>query len=84
MKKRLSNVEFVTELMTYSRRGALVQLFVMAALETYADAVLATDESRLAVNQLISASAWKDIAAEFKEKFEAHLSEKEPGGDVVQ
>lgn len=44
MKRRKTNEEFIASIMTFSRRGALIQPFVIAALENYAKAVVAAHE----------------------------------------
>lgn len=82
--KQMTNVEFVQELMTFSRRGALAQLFVISAIEKYADAILASREEDWGANQMIDYGAWRDVAAEIKAKFRAYTGETENGDGVVQ
>ena len=52
-----TNVEFVTELMEFSAHGALIQAFVMQALDT----------------PMVSGHAWHGCAVEIQQKLERHL-----------
>jgi hypothetical protein len=73
MAKRKTNEQFVKSLMTYSRRGALIQAFVIAALETYAKAVVAADKNgalEKAGFGFINPCAWADCGREILEKLE--------------
>lgn len=63
-----TNVEFVTELMEYSAHGALIQAFVMQALEQYARRVAAMDPQTLDT-PLVSGHAWHGWAMEARDKF---------------
>lgn len=69
MTNRQNNIEFVTDLMDYSKSGALIQAFVITALEKYSQQVLA-DDSTWPVT-LISQSVWKDMAQEVIDKINA-------------
>ena len=68
-----TNVEFVTELMEFSTHGALVQAFVMQALEQYARRVAETDPEALDT-PMVSGHAWHGCALEvlrkLKQRFE--------------
>lgn len=75
----MTNVEFVTNLMTYSRHGALTQVFVLQAIEYYAKKVKLPD-GRDYSNALINWDSWKAIADEILEK----INEKYPTGDSVR
>lgn len=52
-----TNVEFVTELMEFSAHGALIQAFVMQALEQYARRVASMDSEALDT-PMVSGRAW--------------------------
>lgn len=65
-----TNVEFVADLMQFGRRGALIQCFVITALQRYAENALVV---RLADDSPINADAWQDCAREVLEKLEAHF-----------
>jgi hypothetical protein len=69
-KQQLNNIQFVTELMNYSKSGALIQAFVIAALEKYSQQVLA-DTSVWPANSLINQEAWGRCAQEVIDKIEA-------------
>jgi hypothetical protein len=65
-----TNVEFVVELMEFSEQGALMQMFVMTALEKYAQAAL---QERLPEDFFIHPDAWQRCATEVLEKVEKRL-----------
>ncbi|HDR9201837.1 TPA: hypothetical protein QDB48_003163 [Burkholderia vietnamiensis] len=70
----MANLECLTEIMTFSRYGALAQAFVMDALSQYAERVATTPPDQLQVNPMISARAWQGVAQEIRTKLEAHFS----------
>jgi len=65
-----TNLGVVTDIMEYSRFGALSQAFVMEALGSYAEGVLAATDEQLATG-LLPAGVWKGVAAEILQKLEA-------------
>ncbi|MDP9881100.1 hypothetical protein J2W25_005172 [Variovorax boronicumulans] len=67
-----TNVEFVTELMEFSDHGALIQAFVMQALEQYARRVAAMDPEALDT-PMVSGHAWHGCALEVLQKLEQRL-----------
>ncbi|CAG9257986.1 conserved hypothetical protein [Burkholderia diffusa] len=74
MPKPTTNLECITEIMTFSRYGALAQAFVMDALSQHAARVAQTPLSELQVNPMISARAWHGVAQEIHTKLEAHFT----------
>ncbi|KFG95522.1 hypothetical protein GQ56_0119750 [Burkholderia paludis] len=74
MPKPTTNLECLTEIMTFSRYGALAQAFVMVALSQHAARVAQTPLSELQVNPMISARAWHGVAQEIHTKLEAHFT----------
>jgi hypothetical protein len=70
MKTDLTNTEFVTELMEFSRFGALSQMFIIDAIQRHADSVAAADPEALA-NPFVNEHAWIGVAKEIKERVEA-------------
>ena len=74
MSKPATNLECVTEIMTFSRYGALAQAFVMDALSQHAARVATTPPDQLQVNPMISARSWHGVALEIHTKLEAHFS----------
>jgi hypothetical protein len=73
MPKRKTNEQFVASIMTFSRRGALIQPFVIAALEHYAKEVVEAHkngELQGGSFALISPDAWADCGREILEKME--------------
>ncbi|MDN8038810.1 hypothetical protein [Burkholderia vietnamiensis] len=74
MPKPTTNLECVTDIVTFSRYGALAQAFVMDALSQHAARVAATSLDQLQVNPMISVRAWHGVAQEIHAKLEAHFS----------
>lgn len=74
----MTNVECLTEIMTFSRYGALAQAFVMDALSKHAERVatvpLETLQKQFGVHPLISVEAWQGVAREIHTKLEAHFA----------
>lgn len=74
MTERKTNVEVVTDLMEFSRYGAVAQLFVMDALSKQAKLVAhAPDEAFAGMKGFISPVAWQGAAREILGKLDAHL-----------
>ena len=67
MPKSDTNVEFVTELMTSSKHGALVEVFVLEALRSYADSVAASKFEEYPSMGLISPQVWIDCGKDVKQ-----------------
>ena len=74
MPKRKTNEQVVKSIMTFSRRGALIQAFVIAALESYAKAIIQTHKHGElkggAFGGLVDVDAWADCGMEILEKLE--------------
>lgn len=78
MSRHTTNLECLTDIMEFSRYGALAQAFVMDALSKHAErvATLPLDElqKQLGDHPLVSARAWHGVAREIHTKLEAHFS----------
>jgi hypothetical protein len=77
MRRSITNIEFVTNLMQFSEYGALAQSFIIEAIRYYSEAVsksTPTDDGK----SFISPVLWHKIAVDIKEKLEA----KYGNGDV--
>lgn len=72
MAERKTNTEFVTELMEYSPYGALVQVFILTALESFSKVVI---EEPPLDHPLISGEAWKGVAQDVLQKLHARYEE---------
>ena len=73
MPKRTTNEQLVKSIMTFSRRGALIQAFIIAALEHYAKTTVAAHkrgELQGGVFSFIHPDAWADCGREILEKLE--------------
>ena len=66
-KSAPTNVEFVRDLMEHSKYGALVQPFVIEALDQYSKTVVANQE-QYPEDHFISKTAWIGIAKEVQQK----------------
>lgn len=68
-----TNLDLITEIMTFSRYGALSQAFVIDALTKHANRVAEATAEELAPmqNGLVSAEAWQGVAIEIKTALEA-------------
>ncbi|WP_441460300.1 hypothetical protein [Burkholderia thailandensis] len=75
----MTNLECLTDIMTFSRYGALAQAFVMDALSQHAERVatvpLYTLQQQFGVHALISIEAWQGVAREIHTKLEAHFAQ---------
>ncbi|WP_053293586.1 hypothetical protein [Burkholderia pseudomallei] len=74
MPKPTTNLECVTDIMTFSRYGVLAQAFVMDALCQHAAHVANTPLDQLQVHPMISARAWHGVAQEIHTKLETHFA----------
>lgn len=66
--KNQTNTEFVSELMDFSNCGALMQLFILSAIEKYADSVIKAGPAACH-SEMIHGGAWVSCAEEAKEAF---------------
>lgn len=71
----LDNVEFVTEMMEWSREGPLAQLFIITAIQKYADAVAKSTPAELGNMAMIAPEAWIRVAKEIAGKIDARMSQ---------
>jgi hypothetical protein len=72
-QKRKTNIEFVSHIMDFSRHGALMQVFVMQALEQYANRV-AEAKPEDVDSGLANGEAWVGCAKELKAALERHYA----------
>ena len=71
--RRLTNVEFVADLMEHSRYGALAQLFVIDALWKWSEIISKADPKSCG-NAIMDGKGWVAVAKEIREKLEARKS----------
>lgn len=78
MPKPKTNIDFVCQLMDFSRFGPLAQMFVIDALSKWSDNIAQTpiEESRKAFegNPLIGVEAWQGVAWGIKEKLAPYFA----------
>ena len=65
-----TNEEFVSELMSQSTYGQLMQVFVVEAVRYYSNQVAATPEPDSDDNAFISPKVWHMIAKDVKQQLE--------------
>ena len=70
MSKPQTNVEFVTNMMEFSRFGALAQVFIIQAIDQYSKRVAEADPATID-GGFISGQAWVGVAKEIQQKLEA-------------
>lgn len=73
-----TNVEFVTDLMAFSAHGALIQAFVLQALDRYSQMVAAATPEALDTG-FVSGRAWHGCAVEVRRKLAQRLGEEDAG-----
>lgn len=71
-KKPQTNVEFVTNLMEFSRYGALAQIFVLDALDKWSKKISECEPAQVD-SAMINGQAWVGVAKEIQEKLNARL-----------
>lgn len=73
-----TNSETVTEMMDFSKFGALAQVFIMDAIGKHAKAVAKMDLKKIDPKEwtFISAEAWIGVAKEIEEKLKVHYKDK--------
>ncbi len=78
MPEPMTNLDCLTQIMNFSRHGALAQAFVMDALSKHAAHIagMPLDElkKRFGDHPMISAEAWQSVAREIHEALEAHFA----------
>jgi hypothetical protein len=66
----LNNEEFIADLMMYSPRGALCQIFILEAIRFYSGIIIENGKPEDDGEGLISKLAWYDIAEDIQKKLE--------------
>lgn len=70
VQHRETNVEWLAKAMEYSRRGALIQAFIITAIDAYSKQVAAGKPEDFD-NPMIAGAAWHDCGVELQEKLAA-------------
>lgn len=68
-----SNIEVVVNAMNFSRQGAMMQGFIMNALERYCQEVIQQDTQPENWPSFITWEAWRACAVELNETLNKHL-----------
>lgn len=75
MDRPKDNIELVTGIMSFSRRGAMSQLVVIQAITSYVESVTAIPKEEylevVGSGSLVDGEAWYDTCQELKEKLNA-------------
>ncbi|MCS6500747.1 hypothetical protein NYD60_12045 [Burkholderia thailandensis] len=78
----MTNLDCLTNIITFSRHAALAQAFVMDALSKHAAHIagMPLDElkARFCDYSMISADAWQSVARQIHEALEAHFADQSP------
>lgn len=69
MAKPKTNVQFVRDLMEFSRYGALAQIFVIDALDKWSKKISECDPAQVD-SAMINGEAWVGVAKEIQRKIE--------------
>ncbi|WP_428840874.1 hypothetical protein [Comamonas kerstersii] len=77
--QQMTNVEFVADIMEFSRYGALAQAFVIEALQRHAERIAAANPKAMDSPGL-SGSAWVGVAREIRTKLVIKYGEYENNG----
>lgn len=72
-RTRQTNTDMMFELMTFARSGAMMQAFVMTAIEKYAEQCIKAGP-RVFDSPMLAGEAWLDAAFEAKEAIKKHFS----------
>ncbi|MBS75190.1 MAG: hypothetical protein CMO32_05440 [Variovorax sp.] len=67
----MTNVEFVVDLMEHSQHGALIQAFVLQAIQVYASSVAKKSPAELDT-PLVAGAAWHGCAMELCSKLNGY------------
>jgi hypothetical protein len=76
-KRPMTNIEKVQHIMSYSRYGALAQLFVMDALHKWTDIIGKASPQRVD-NGFIDPEAWIGVAREIQNALKSDLTIDDP------
>ncbi len=76
-KRPMSNIEKVQHIMSYSRYGALAQLFVMDALHKWTGIITKASPAQFD-NGLVNPEAWIGVAREIQNKLQTGLGIDDP------
>lgn len=68
---RKTNNQFIIDLMDFSQSGPLMQVFVLTAIQRYAEAVL---KNPLPEGGMINSEVWTRCALEAKSRLEEHFN----------
>lgn len=70
MAKPKTNVQFVKDIMEFSRYGALAQVFVIDALDKWSKKISEVDPAQVD-SAMVNGEAWVGVAKEIQEKLNA-------------
>ena len=76
-KRPMTNIEKVTHIMTYSKYGALAQLFVMEALHKWSGIIIKASPGQVD-NGFINGEAWIGVAVEIQKALQTELTIDDP------
>jgi hypothetical protein len=75
MKKHKTNIQMIKHLMEFSRHGALMQAFIMDALDKQSKAIAKMDPAEIDTGGFINGEAWINCAKELQEALDEHFTQ---------
>jgi len=79
-RRPMTNIEKVTHIMSFSKYGALAQLFVMDALHKWTDIISKASPEQVG-NGFIDGEAWIGVAREIQATLKSELTTHDPEAD---
>lgn len=73
---RKNNIEFITDLMEYSKTGAMMHVFVLSAIDKYADQIIAVPEDQEPNWAMVNFKSLRAAAVEAKAALEGRLEKR--------
>jgi hypothetical protein len=71
--RRMTNQEFLIDLMNFSRFGPMAEVFVMEAVRLHAIAIAAQDPDKADQNSMVSPHLWVNVARDIAARFKAQV-----------
>jgi hypothetical protein len=70
LPRRLTNQEFLMDMMTFSRFGPMTEVFIMEAVRLHAQAAAVQDPDNADQNSMVSPHLWANVARDIAARFE--------------
>lgn len=70
-RKLKTNEDLMQDLMQFSPRGALCQIFIIQAVQKYVDAIIKAGPNCLGEDSMVNSEAWHAVAVDIKQRMDA-------------